>query len=247
METITASQIRKPQKFGFAAAGAFVLAGLLSAAISTSAQAASVTADLNSLTGRGFAFTIDGNDRNTTAGIFDWTRTGGDAAAPLGNFKSVCVELDQSINIGAAYTYDVIETAEGPKPGIALGAGPMGDAKAKLLAKLWANYMATALTSKDAAASFQVAAWEIVYDDDNDLFAGGFQARYADLGSAPAFVQTAQTWLDSLAGLTDTAMLKVLTSRTHQDQLVMVPLPAAAWAGLSLIGAMGLRRKLRKA
>ena len=50
-----------------------------------------------------------------------------------------------------------------------------------------------------------------------------------------------------LGNLIEMAPLQVLSNRSRQNQLVLVPLPAAAWAGLSLIGAMGLRRKLRKA
>lgn len=231
-------------KFGFLmAAVAVLLAGFTAG----SAQAATVTAKLNSLTGSSFKYKLGGSDLTTTAGIFDWTRTGGDASDPTGNFKSFCVELDQTINLGGTFTYEMIEVTDGPKPGIALGAGPMGQTKADMLAKLWAAYYDQALLSNANAAAFQVSVWEIVYDGDLDLFDGGFQARYAGLGSAPAFVQTAQGWLDSLGGLTEMAALRVMSNNSRQDQLVMVPLPAAAWAGLSLIGAGALRRKLRKA
>jgi hypothetical protein len=165
----------------------------------------------------------------------------------MGNFKSFCIELDQTINLGGTFTYEMIQVAEGPKPGLALGAGPMGQTKADMLGKLWAAYYDQALSSAGSAAAFQVAVWEIVYDGGLDLFDGGFQARYTNLGTAPAFVQTAQGWLDGLGNLTESTALAVMSNNSRQDQLVMVPLPAAAWAGLSLIGAMGLRRKLRKA
>ncbi len=231
-------------KFGFLmVAVAVLLAGFAPA----SAQAATVTAKLNSVTGQSFKYKLGASDLTTTAGIFDWTRTGGDASNPTGDFKSFCVELDQTLSLGNTFTYEIIATSEGPKPGLALGAGPMGQTKADMLAKLWAAHFDQALLSNANAAAFQVAVWEIVYDGNLDLFDGGFQARYTNLGSAPVFVQTAQSWLDGLGNLTEMAALRVMSNGSRQDQLVMVPLPAAAWAGLSLIGAVAMRRKLRRA
>jgi hypothetical protein len=230
---------RMVTKFGLTTV-AVAVAGL----VSLSAQAATVTATLNTITGQSFQYKLDGVNLVTTAGVFDWTRTGGDASDPTGNFKSFCIELDQTISLNKSFTFEMIEVADGPKPGLALGAGPMGQTKADMLGKLWAAYYDLALTSNAYAAAFQVAVWEIVYDDGLDLSDGGFQARYT---TAPAFVQTAQGWLDNLGNLTEKAALGVMSSDKHQDQLVMVPLPAAAWAGLSLIGAVALRRKLRRA
>ncbi|MCC7145940.1 MAG: hypothetical protein IT443_05800 [Phycisphaeraceae bacterium] len=188
-----------------------------------------------------FKYLVGASSREHEVGIFEWTRTGGThGGLPSGTFTSVCVEVDQFL---ASTTYDVIPVADGPIPGSVLtgGLSGMGAAKADMLAKLWAAYF-NDVDTNDEGAAFQVAVWEIVYDDDMDLFAGGFRANYADLGSAPSFVQLAQTWLDAVPGLTDTASLKLLSNEKQQDQLVLVPLAPAVYAGLMLLGGLAAKR-----
>jgi len=214
------------------------------------AFAGTVDVHLNSLvTSRDFKYWLGSTQRANPAGVFSWTRTGGDhPSQPTGDFHSVCIEVDQYINFGGNYTYNMIELEDGPKPGLALGAGPMGDTKADQIRKLWAAHYDEALTSNDKGAAFQVAVWETVYDDDDDLFAGGFRARYTSLASAPTFVQLAQQWLNGVSGLTAMANLGAMSSCRQQDQIVMVPLPAAAWAGMGLLGGIAaIRRARRKA
>jgi hypothetical protein len=180
---------------------------------------------------------------NTQAGILQWTRTGGDhPGLPSGSFGSVCVEIDQFLR---STTYDVINVEDGPKPGVALGAGPMGPAKANMLAKLWAAYWNDAQGDAAKGAAFQLAVWEVVYDGGTDLFDGDFQANYASLGAAPQWVQDAQGLLDALPGLTATSSLAILSSMRDQDQLVLVPVAQAVWMGFALLGTFGAHR-LRK-
>lgn len=191
-----------------------------------------------------FNYLVGGDARTSIAGIVEWQRVGGtEPGEPTGLFRTVCAELDQ---IAANGTYDVIPVADGPQPGAELGAGPMGAAKADLISKLWAAHWGDANGSADGAAAFQVGVWEIIYDGDLDLFAGDFQANYANLGASPLFVQLANTWLSGLGNLTELADLRILTNPRYQDQLVMVPLPSAVLAGgLLLVGvaAKSLRRR----
>jgi hypothetical protein len=181
---------------------------------------------------------------STHAGILHWTRTGGDhPGLPTGSFATVCVEIDQFLR---STTYDVINVEDGPKPGVALGAGPMGAAKADMLSKLWAAYWNDAQGDADKGAAFQLAVWGVVYSNGApDLFSGDFRTTYANLAAAPQWVQDAQGLLDSIPGLTQTAPLAILSSMRDQDQLVMVPVAEAVWMGFALLGAVGAYR-LRK-
>ncbi|MCC7407314.1 MAG: hypothetical protein IT442_04535 [Phycisphaeraceae bacterium] len=190
-----------------------------------------------------FKYKVGSSSRETQAGIFQWQRVGGtQAGAPAGLFQTVCIELDQYV---ASTVYDVIAVEDGPKPGSLLTAGPMGVAKADMLSKLWAAYWDVAQANSANAAAFQVSVWEIVYDGDTDLASGDFRHNYGG-GPLPAFVSTAQTWLDALPGLLDETELVALSNQRFQDQLTsVVPLTPAAWGGLALLAGLGIAR-LRK-
>ncbi|MCC7145944.1 MAG: hypothetical protein IT443_05820 [Phycisphaeraceae bacterium] len=223
-----------------------ILALVLGVGTAGAAQAGTVTAHLDGLVGKSFNYKIAGANLSVTAGMFTWTRTGGtQQGSPSGVFHTFCIEMDQYISLGKTYTYDLIDPSQGPKPGILLGAGPMGMTKAQAIAKIWAAHYDEALTSADNAAAFQVAVWEIVYDADTNLFAGGFQARYASLNSSPLFVKLAHQWLCGLPNLTEMANLGALSNNKNQDQLVVIPVPMAVWTGLALLSGIALRRKMR--
>ena len=139
------------------------------------ALAGTVDVHLNGLvTYRNFKYWLGTTERYNPAGVFSWTRTGGDhPSEPTGRFHSVCIEVDQYVTLGGNFSYDMIDLEDGPQPGLALSAGPMGDTKADQIRKLWAAHYTESLISHDQGAAFQVAVWETVYDDDNDLGGAG--------------------------------------------------------------------------
>ncbi|MCC7407315.1 MAG: hypothetical protein IT442_04540 [Phycisphaeraceae bacterium] len=211
-----------------------------------SAQAGTVKAHLDGMNGKSVKIKIGSTSMTVMAGVFNWTRVGGtEAGMPTGQFHTVCIELDQYISFGGTYTYDLINVTDGPRPGLAVLGGSMSDTSAELLKKFWAAHYNEALTSNDKGAAFQIGVWDIVYDEGHGLFSGNFRANYTSLGTSPVFVQLAQTWLNDLANLTEMAPLMALSNLRNQDQLVLVPLPAAAWAGLSVLTVLAAVRKHR--
>jgi hypothetical protein len=191
-------------------------------------------------------YSLNGNDASTLAGVFNWTRTGGTHGVEIAvDFDSFCIELTQSVGFGSSYTMEVIPVETGPLPGSPEtgGLAGMGLDKADDLAKFWHSFYEDALLSADNAAAFQTAVWEIVYDDGNDLASGAFQAQRDGNGAfKDSFVNTSVSWLSSLPELAGRAQLVALSSATLQDQVTVVPEPAALSA-LALSALAGLRRR----
>ena len=179
----------------------------------------------------------------TSAGAFNWLRTGGDwQNPPLVNdaFITFCIELVQSIQSGQNYTYTVADLSTAPVPHGAPLNGPMGDVKAGYIEELWATRFNTLVTADDFAA-MQTTVWELVYDTDLDLTTGTFKA----ITVAP-FVTLAQTFLDGLTGTPPQGtVIKAMTSPNRQDQtfLTTMPTPSAALAVLPLLLFGALRRR----
>lgn len=176
----------------------------------------------------------------TTAGVFNWTRTGGThVGAPTGNFTSFCIELNQNISTGNSYTYNVINLADAPNPGLPVpGVNGMGAAKASDIKKLWAAYRSSVVGATTAAA-FQVAVWEIVYETTSTYSVSNGSGNFY-LTNAAGVVAQANTWLSSLGSLTAEANLAALSNDDYQDQVVAVPLPPAVLAGMGLMTVMGV-------
>lgn len=225
-----------------------VVGGLISAMPAPPARAATVEAVFVKVTPwMWLEYSID--DGNTyaweIAGQYRWTRTGGDhIGPPAGDFFSFCIELTQSVVYRQVHSFEVIDLAEAPLPGGAgVGSTGMRQQKADLLRELWARHI-DAVSTPQTAAAFQIGVWEIVYDDGLSLADGLFRVRSPALPE----VALAQTWLDGLTGDGPFAPLRAMSSPEYQDQLIMVPLPSAAWGGVVLLLAGGLlSRRLPRA
>lgn len=211
------------------------------------AHAGTVTAMLESVSPRqAVKIYFPGGNATVYAGKLNWERSQSnpgthsmDVLNP--EFSSYCIDVYQSVAVNQSYTFDVIDDELG---------FPMDLARAEKLAKLWGGY-ADEATTNDNAAAFQLAVWNIVYDNDASVSAGTFKTT-----TAGNFVATADSWLSALETYEGPiANLAALTSRTAQDQLVEmplppnvpVPLPAAGWAGLAMLAGLAGTRKLRRA
>ncbi len=138
--------------------------------------------------------------------------------------------------------------------------GPMGAVKATLVQDLYARFHATVKNSGDSIqhAAFQVALWELTHE----------KITAADAASALAQLSLVNGALQ-MDGVADAAVLAAannmlnqlgvggfqsigdnligLTSASKQDQLVVVPIPAAALlAGVGLLGVGLVRRRFSK-
>jgi len=224
----------------------------------------------------------------TQAGVFNWTRftnagnnndyTGTDLPLRTDtnrNFTTFCIQLNQYLTDPQVFTV-VDDLKDAPIGGN--GTAIMGQNKALALANLWAAYGSVATNNTDdvsyvgnaaqEAAAFQVAVWEIVWEDwtlsgDTPV---GLNVQTKNGGSATSTIglsftgdstvlALATSFLSSvsLSSSADYADLKGLVTENAQDQAFYVgtggnpvPLPAAAPAVLACLGLAGLTARRRR-
>ena len=223
----------------------------------STADAATIKATFNGVEkSDGVSYKIGGGtSKNTTAGRFKWTRTGGSWTddpiyydAPNKKFFAFCVDLADTVKNGSNYTYN-----------LAASATVFGSAKATDLALLWENAYSESLTWAAAdAQAFQAVVWEIVYETAStyDLGSGNFELTGLDTtGGSSSAASKASEWIGKLNNdqWTDFATLVVMYGDA-QDQIFevegggdnFVPLPSSALAGIAFLGLLGLVRVRRK-
>lgn len=183
-----------------------------------------------------------------TAGQFTWTGVSAPDDPELqGSFTSFGIELQRITN----KPFQVEDLKDAPTNGGGAGFpfGDMGPDRALDLQELFGEHYQQVANENTAAAfaAFQVAIWEIVYENSaNPYDAAAGQLVFLNNNAA---VNRANQFLTTVGDGQATLMggLKALTSRSNQDQVVVIaPLPAAAWMGLTLLGTLNLVRKARK-
>lgn len=221
----------------FLTIGLFSVAGL--ALSSTSAMALTQSAQFNSVGPKQdvtITLNAGANTQNVAAGLMNWTSTGGGIKGGAEQFKTFCIEVDQNIGGGNIVTFNVVA------PELAPNTAPAGVIKAALLSELYGRFFAGLVSGNNQQhAAFQLAVWEIVYDNGVSLSADSFQVTSAPTGTAAL----AQSWLDALNGTGPMIVLSALTHPTRQDQLVpfsVIPTPGAM-AALGLGGLVATRRR----
>ena len=162
-----------------------------------------------------------------------------------------CIEMQYSS--GSWRLYNIVDVEDAP-----LNAGPpengsrvpMGDDKADYIRELWAAVNPSPAMGNVNASAFQVAVWEIIYEDaqawDVDAWDGSDLANTSSFmvsGNATV-ISTAQGWLDGLGGGPLQNNLAALSRGDTQDYIVKVPVPGAVLLGILGLGAVGV--KLRK-
>ena len=191
--------------------------------------------------------TVDRNDplgvesMRTSAGAFDFDELDS-AGNILRNFVAWCFDLDTTISTGQTYTYD-----EAPDM---LDADPpyLAGAQERVQKLFDASYDPSAvLANAQASAGFQLAIWEVLYDDDFDLATGNFTATDSNaLDEAGGYLTGVGTYAGG-----QNWILTTYDSANAQDLGVAsaIPLPAAAWLLLGVTGGLvaAKRRSARRA
>jgi hypothetical protein len=224
------------------------------AGLSGASRAATVTATLTGLTPYVFpTVSLDGSSITGGTGAIGWQGQAGNAMGLNGSFDTFCIDLIQDIYFGSTYTFNTMSVANAPQPGAyptGGGTGPMGATKASELNTLYAEQW-TNLTTDDELEAFQLAIWNIVYDDDASVTTpdGAF---YVVSGFTQSIVDIANSYLVAAVDgpqKTFAGTLVALVGQSGaQDQIYAseVPLPRTILGGGILLGAcMLVRRKQR--
>jgi hypothetical protein len=162
------------------------------------------------------------------------------------SIQSFCIDTQDSSST-SWQTYTVKTLDQTPDP----AAGPMGDQRARLIAKLLDDNWAWGETLTNVkAAALQLAVWEIVAETpgsyDLDRYQGNFYVN--STSSSYAAVKTlAESMLGALGTTGNDYLGRYLGLSSHfdethyQDFVVRVPVPGAVLLGLLGLSAAGIR------
>lgn len=216
-----------------------------------SAHAGTVDVEYQGLKGGSISTNLGGGG----AGAFKWKMISGTSLpyAVGSTFLSFCIEIQQNIKTSGISTYDVVMPANAPNDGFT----NMGAAKADLMAHWFGKYFKGNSWSNwttDEAKAFQMGVWEIVYENLSNIgnVTNTSHAFYIT-GSSTAKT-LAQSWFNDATWKTGNKLaLKAMSSPhgnatgKYQDQIVVVPLPLAAYSALPILGALVFRSRRRHA
>lgn len=184
---------------------------------------------------------IDGN--TYLAGHMTHMITSGDRAGQ--SFNTFCIEVGEYATNGSA-TYEIIDLADAPNPGSYYGqarADAVNAIVANAVAMGWIDNKLQAISSNESAnlermGAIQAAIWEALGHDFGESHwrtDDGLAARYAELLNENTFDSSLR-----LQGL------RAVVAQGQQDMLYVVPVPAAAFAGLGLLGGLAGVRTIRR-
>lgn len=128
-------------------------------------------------------------------------------------------------------------------------AGSFFGSRLDAVGRLFSGRAAEVDTAVEQAA-FQIALWEIRYEASGNAFdTSSGAAVFSDAGDDARSL--AQTYLNGLAGYSNTYDVRVLASGTNQDVVFAAPVPepstyALMLAGLAAVGFMARRRNAQR-
>lgn len=192
----------------------------------------------------------------TTGTVYNRVIQGGQLNWDAG-IGSFCVQLLESVTIGATRTFDAVEVED--VPDAPPGPGPMGSLRATLIKDLYARHYSdlsapvSGTEARNRSAAFAMIIWEITHQDSSATTALGvladldLTAGNARFNSSSSVNSLASGWLNGLGGGTgdfqDFTNLIGLTDPTTQDFLIVVPGPAGMMAFAGLAATRSRRRR----
>lgn len=177
---------------------------------------------------------------------FQGTRTGGTDTLVPNTFQAYCVEINEPGNTSMTHN-DVFPLLGSTTNGGGISGPVFFDAvRTRNLQLLWGGFHAL-VSDNLTMRAFQLATWEITFDDDLTLVQGGGSKFWVDPGqNQPGITNVAEGWLQSIAANPNgpQTSLLLLTSPGVQDLVTPVPEPTAlASLGLGVIALLRRRRK----
>lgn len=192
----------------------------------------------------------------------------GEAANIEGSpISSFCIELGQ-YTTGSWARYDMVHLDEAPNPStsgpgdVQYGTQIVNRINAVLRAAIDLGFIndrlqTTGSSTVDNQSAVQLGIWEAIWEStDSSLnLASGNSKLMNNANSSMAGVMSstnsllagANAYLQNLGNLQRISGLRALVNSNFQDQLVVVPLPTAAFAGFGLLGGAVAVRRIRAA
>ena len=225
-------------------------------------RAGSITADYGALGGTNFeqvSFVYNNNPYTFNTAQDQGTRTddmpagpGVDTLVPHA-FIAYCVETDQNLYIGASNFHATVEPLLGSSTqlGGAPSSGPVffDATRTLMMERLWGGFASQAV-DQNTAAAFQLAVWEVAFDNDETLVGSGslLHAQPADLANPNSPASIAEGWLAQVRDpgvVLPVQPLLLLTDPSTQDLITPfisgVPnTPEPASIALLAMGSLGL-------
>ncbi len=205
----------------------FAAAAGLALSAAPIAQAGILTS--SSLSGENVTINYNNANAGTTAGVFTGTFDFG--SGPVGIFYW-CVDILKHVSF-PPFSYDGYTAAPYESPPLTF------DATRQLnLLRLFTNNFGTAMSDSQHSAAFQIAVWDVLFDDDANISTYGGAGQFGLSAGNAATIQMAQGYVAGLGGGNPQFPLTQLTSREHQDFVTpgtpgLVPEPSP----LPLLGA----------